>query len=347
MREPRVRPLRPAGPGASVQRAAAASDSVVAEAAGQALARGNAVDAVVTGLLVAAARSPSVLLGPLQALVAGGGAGLLAVDGRVRQPGAGVPRPRGFVDGTAIPDAARVGVPGLPGALATLLASLGAGTLLRAAGPAVEAARSLSAERAMVLQSFARRGVPAVATGNVAEEIAAAAGRPAQGLLTRDDLAGMLPELVRREGGSLPGGWLTAPWRSEDPVAAAHCHVVTAIDGKGLAAVACYEAPPEGVEVPSLGLVLPFAAEPVRRGRVRIRPGGQRPAASPIALRFAAGVVDLCVGVGQSAHAEGTLDGILQALLRGDALASAVSSPVGRVAALSRVEDRVRILAGG
>ena len=195
---------------------------------------------------MAAARSPSVLLGPLQALVGGAGAGLLAVDGRVRQPGVGAPRPRGFVEGTAIPDAARVGAPGLPAALAALLASLGASSLLRVAGPAVEAARAASAERARVLQLFARRGVPALSGGDVADEIAAAAGRPAQGLLTREDLAAMLPELVRRDGASLPGGLLTAPWRSGDRVSGAHCHVVAAIDGKGLAAVACYEAPTEG-----------------------------------------------------------------------------------------------------
>src|SRR5579862_1370370 len=100
-REPRVRPT-----GAAAQKAATASDPVVAEAAREALSRGNAVDAVVTGVLVAAARSASVLLGPLQALVGGAGAGLLAVDGRVRQPGTGAPRPRGFVEGTPIPDAA-------------------------------------------------------------------------------------------------------------------------------------------------------------------------------------------------------------------------------------------------
>jgi hypothetical protein len=218
--------------------------------------------------------------------------------------------------------------------------------LLRAAGPAVDAARPLSAERAKVLQSYARRGVPAVASGDLADELTAAAGRPAQGLLTRDDLAAMLPQLVRRESGSLQGGWLTPPWRSEEELAAGNCHVVAAIDGKGLAAVACYEAPAEGVDVPSLGLVLPFAAEPVRRGRTRVRPGDVRPVAAPIALRFAEGVVDLCVGVGQTVSAETALDGILQAVVRGDVHTSAVSSPTGRVAALSRVGDRVRILAG-
>ncbi|MGH7438109.1 MAG: hypothetical protein ACRENE_20695, partial [Polyangiaceae bacterium] len=65
-REPRVHPPRA---GAAAQKAATASDPFVAEAAREALGRGNAVDAVVTGVLLAAARSASVLLGPLQALV--------------------------------------------------------------------------------------------------------------------------------------------------------------------------------------------------------------------------------------------------------------------------------------
>src|SRR5579872_6420920 len=96
--------------------AAAASEAHVAHAAREALARGNAVDAVVTGVLVAAAHAAGVLLGPVQVLVGGAGAGLVAVDGRVRQPGLGIPRPRGVVAGADIPAAARVGVPALPAA---------------------------------------------------------------------------------------------------------------------------------------------------------------------------------------------------------------------------------------
>src|SRR5450432_3699908 len=105
------------------RRAAAGSESHVAQAARDALARGNAGDAVVAGVLMAAAESPGVLLGPVQLLAGGAGAGLIAIDGRVRQPGLDAPRPRGFVSGEPIPEAARVGVPALPAAVATALAS--------------------------------------------------------------------------------------------------------------------------------------------------------------------------------------------------------------------------------
>ena len=87
------------------RRAAAGSESHVAQAARDALARGNAVDAVVAGVLMAAAESPGVLLGPVQLLAGGAGAGLIAIDGRVRQPGMGAPRPRGFLATEPIPEA--------------------------------------------------------------------------------------------------------------------------------------------------------------------------------------------------------------------------------------------------
>src|SRR5580658_713944 len=91
--------------------AACASESHVLDAARAALVRGHAVDAVVAGVFAAAARSPSVLLGPVQLLVGGAGTGLHAVDGRVQQPGKGLPRPRGFAPGEDVPRAARAGVP--------------------------------------------------------------------------------------------------------------------------------------------------------------------------------------------------------------------------------------------
>ena len=91
--------------------AAGGSEAHVAQAARDAMARGNAVDAVVTAVLLAAAESPGVFLGPVQLLIGGAGAGLQAFDGRVRQPGLGIPRPRGVQAGEAVPAPARIGVP--------------------------------------------------------------------------------------------------------------------------------------------------------------------------------------------------------------------------------------------
>src|SRR5689334_4758300 len=106
-----------------LSRAAVASSPEVEAAAEELLRKGNAVDAVIAAVYAACASSPSVLLGPVQILVGGGGAGLRAMDGRVRQPGIGAPRPRGFREDEELPDAARVGVPWLPATLSVALAT--------------------------------------------------------------------------------------------------------------------------------------------------------------------------------------------------------------------------------
>src|SRR5580693_5893890 len=96
------------------QALATASEGSAAEAASAMLVKGNAVDAVVAGVFAAAGAGASVLLGPVQIVFGGAGLGLRAVDGRVRQPGKGAPRPRGFTPEQTVAPAARVGVPALP-----------------------------------------------------------------------------------------------------------------------------------------------------------------------------------------------------------------------------------------
>lgn len=329
------------------RRAAAASETHVAQAARDVLARGNAMDAVVAGVLMAGAESPSVLLGPVQLLAGGSGAGLLAFDGRVRQPGLGTQRPRGFLSSEEIPEAARVGVPALPAALATALASLGSVTMLRAAGPALAWAKSRSLERAQLLDALARRGAPVLAEDAVASELIAAAGRAARGLLTLEDLAAVRPAVVRcDEGARGPSGALTVPWRgpAED---ASSTQVVAAIDGRGLAVVACYEVAADGgVAVPALGLHAPRSAEPVLRGQTRVSPGEPRLAAAPIALRALHGIVDFALGVAVAADGTAAVDAILDALgVSITPMAALQSSPMGRPIAIMRERDAMRTLA--
>jgi hypothetical protein len=329
------------------RRAAAASESHVAQAAREVLARGNAMDAVVAGVLMAAAESPGVLLGPVQLLAGGSGAGLLAFDGRVRQPGLGTQRPRGFLSSEEIPEAARVGVPALPAALATALASLGAFTMLRAAGPALAWAKSRSSERAQLLDAIARRGAPVLGEDAVTSELTAAAGRAARGLLTPEDLAAVRPAVIRCDERALgPSGALTVPWRGPAENAS-FTHVVAAIDGRGLAVVACYEVAVDGgVAVPALGLHAPRSAEPVLRGQTRVAPGEPRIAAAPIALRALRGIVDLALGVAAAADGSAALDAIVDAL--GGPLATMAalqSSPTGRPIAIVRERDATRALA--
>lgn len=317
---------------------AVASELHVAEAARDALSYGNAVDAVVAGVLVAAAESPSVLLGPLQMLVAGAGAGVRAVDGRVRQPGLGVPRPRGLLVGEPVPPQSRVGVPALPAAIAWVLGSLGSATQLRVSGVAIERARTRSAERAHVLEAFARRGAAAFVEDAILGELTAVAGRSARGLLTREDLAAVRPVIVSLDDHTLePSGVLTMPWRGPMRQDASFTHVVAATDAQGLVAVACYDAPIEGLAVPALGLRAPAFATPVMRGETRARPGEPCAAAAPVALRAHRGIADAAFGLAEASDAEASLDAIVRALVGAVPIAEALAEATsGRRVAIIR-----------
>lgn len=277
-------------------RAAVAAHPEVEAAAESLLGRGNAVDAIVAGVFAACALSPGALLGPVQILVGGAGAGYLAIDGRVRQPGLGAPRPRGFVGGEDIPDAARVGVPWLPSALSVALATMGSATMTQVMGPATALAKGTP--RAEVIARLAARGPRALEERPLGSELLAAAGRPSGGLVTADDLAGTQPEVQKATQTALggkagPKTIFTLPWTHIDdglPAAPAHdldigtVRMVAAVDRNATFAVACWSEATEGLWIEEVGLRAPFAAEPVRRGQTRVKPGDVRPAAAPIAM---------------------------------------------------------------
>jgi len=340
-------PGRPTGHSGLARRAAASSEAHVAQAAQETLERGNAVDAVVAGVLAAAAESPAVFLGPVQFLVGGGGGGLLAIDGRVRQPGLGVPRPRGFLADEPIPMAARVGVPMLPGALAAAAASLGTLSLLRLAGPAIAWARQRSPERAAFFEFFARRGAQSLTHDAVASELMVAAGRAARGLLTRDDLSRARPDVVRFDDRRPEAsGILTVPWRAPGDHDASVTHLVIAADARGQVAAACYETAIDGVSVPALGIVAPPCAAPVMRGLARVGPGEFRPASAPIAIRARHGFVDLAIGVAATSHAERSLQSALEALDEMPTVVEALATILdGRPVAIVRSSEHTRVLA--
>jgi Gamma-glutamyltranspeptidase len=296
---------------------ASASELHVLEAARSVLTRGHAVDAVVAGVFAAAASSASVLLGPVQILVGGGGTGLHAVDGRVQQPGKGLPRPRGFVADEEIPDAAQVGVPVLVAALTTALASFGSVPLARALAPAIDLARKASKTRLKLLQRIAERGQRAMTEARLGGELVLAAGRGQGGLLSERDLDELRPVVTRAmttDGAGADDSLSTVPWggaavRGTGPQATSsdRTRVVAAADARGQMAIACYEVAEEGLRVESLELVMPLLAVPVLRGRTRVRPGTPCPAAAPIALCKALGALDLAAGMGAVPDAEKAL----------------------------------------
>ncbi len=322
---------------AARSRAALASEGHVQEAAEALLAGGgNAVDAVVAGVLAACAMSPGVLLGPVQALVGGAGAGLLAIDGRVRQPGEGTARPRGFVPDAVIPEAAHVGVPTLVAALSGFHAAAGQSTWLRVTEPARERA---DGARKAVIERIAQRGARAFVEEAIGGELVASCGPVPGGLLTMDDLATLKPEV--RPLGNAVGTVAHVPWLDE--VDGSRVHAVLAIDFRGVVAVACYESAIEGVNVEALGLIAPRAARPVLRGETRVRPGTPCPAAAPIALVQVARTYDAGVAVVEAASWRTKLEAAPPRL--GDLEPFEASPRIdGRVLAIVQSDEGVRTI---
>ncbi len=315
-----------------------ATQGIAQEAAATMLPRGSAIDAVIAGVFAAAAVSKTVLLGPVQVLLGGAGMGVLAVDGRLRQPGLSVARPRGFVSEEEIPPPAYVAVPSLAAALAATRSIANSSTLKQVLGPALDLAKSASTARHALLQEIARRGPLAIAQEPFASELVAAAGRLAGGLLTIADLGEMRPAItecaIEKKGDRRVA---SVPWRDLE-VSSRHVEIIAAADGQGRVAIACYEAPEEGIPIAALDLAAPLAAAPVRRGETRVRPGEPRPAAAPMALLEAAGMLEIALGFARSTTAEELLSSVVASFLSGTTADQAVtessvrgSAPVGVV----------------
>lgn len=335
-------------------RGAAASAPEVEAAAEDLLGKGNAVDAVVAGVFAACAISPGVLLGPVQILVGGAGAGLLAVDGRVRQPGIGAPRPRGFMRAEEIPDAARVGVPWLPAALSVAIATMGSATFNRVCSPAVLLAKGTP--RAEVLSRIAQRGPRALEERPLGIELLASAGRPSGGLLTTDDLSSPRPDVQKAATTPLahaspsPRSLFTVPWANVEngrPALPAHAvdvarvRAVAAIDRNATFAIACWEEAVDGLVIPELGLRAPFLAEPVRRGQTRVSPGTTRPSAGPMALVGSATTPEVAFCAFGAADAYDVLGQAIDALVLADRIEAHGEA---RLVALSHANGAASVL---
>lgn len=271
---------------------AIADDALVEQAAADLLLGGaSAVAAVVGGFLAAAGARPGVMLAPVTVLVAGVGIGARAFDGRSCQPGRGVRRPRGFLAGAPVPDAARVAVP--EGVLAALVArsldqSVSAGVLLRAGIAAAEQARAPA--RVALLRRLRDQGGAALRGPEFTRPLLRIAGPSEGGLLTQQDFDAV-PEVdhAARETALGAGAWVEAPWGDEpaerhETAAPGNGHAVLAVDVQGVFAALAYREATHGLVVAELELVAPLLAVPIMRGVVRVRPGTRLPAPSPVAL---------------------------------------------------------------
>jgi hypothetical protein len=351
------------------QRAVACPSPDVDAAAEEVLRKGNAVDAVIAAVFAAAALSPGVLLGPVQLLIGGGGAGLRAFDGRVRQPGIGAPRPRGFTKDEEIPTGARVGVPWLPATLSAALATAGTATLAHVIAPGIALAKG--SPRADVLARLAGRGPRALEERPISSELLAVAGRPTGGLLTTDDLASPRPEVSKAQTSTLAGPTpdsmraaaiakagsnvrvlVTLPWAhiedgaplapvGVDDVAIGGARVAIAVDRNGTFALACWDEGLDGHFVDELGLRAPYAAEPVLRGQTRIRPGDVRPAPAPLALVGSSAAPEIAVAAFGARDAYVLLGEAVRGLIREERLDAHGES---RLAAVSHVRGTASVV---
>lgn len=268
---------------------ASGSEPLACEAASELLrSGGSALAAVLAGFFAAAGADPAVLLSPVTILVAGIGMAPRAFDGRARQPGLGAKRPRGFLPHERIPDAARIAI--APGVHAAMVAHAFSPT--QTLSPVIKAgisaaARAGAPRRVALLERIRQVGSHALTETPFSHAVLRVAGPAQKGLLAPPDLAPPrqleVPPLRRRCGAA----WsLTPPWaesaaelRSESGAEFA----LGAIDRHATLAAVHYRRS-RGLFVDELELILPFLAEPVRRGVSRVKPGTPLPSRAALEL---------------------------------------------------------------
>ena len=290
---------------------AMSNDPIAEEAAIAQLGQGgSAVGAVLAGFFAAAGGYSGVLLSPLSILVAGIGTGGRAFDGRLRQPGQGTKRPRGFLPDEEIPSAARVAVPGAVAAAAVANAYDGAKSLGSLVKHGILRAERAGADgRAEVLGRVRSAGQVAFSEQSFTRPFLRLAGPSEGGLVTPSDF-GSISDIdhaatTRHVADS---DFLEPPWAetwSDQPLPPelGIGAVVCAVDVRGVFAAVAYFRPSDGLELDDLALLAPFVAVPTQRGVPRQTPGSPLPAPAPIAVRCNAdGVpVEVCAEPGARA----------------------------------------------
>jgi hypothetical protein len=276
-----------------VKRAAVISNDAIAEEGAQEFmgTGGSAVGAVLAGFFASAGASAGVLLGPVSLLVGGVGTGARCFDGRMRQPGSGQKRPRGFKEGQAIPAAARVAVPSSVPALLiahTYDGSQKLSSILRAG--LQRAKRGGSDARVELLSRVRSYGGGAFSEASFVRALLRVAGPSEGGLIGPGDFGDLqevdVPAVVRREGSLAV---TEAPWAAEaQDLGDAHGlgtgFVVAAVDSRGVFAGLCYRRVIDGLGIDEFDLEAPLLGAPVVRGVERLSPGSRLPAPAPVAL---------------------------------------------------------------
>lgn len=318
---------------------------------------GTAVDAVIAGFFAAAGAGAGVLLGPVQALVAGPGVGPRAFDGRSRQPGRGLPRPRGLTEGQAVSPAALVAVPAALAALSLAHAYDGLLPIERLVAHGVaEAKKRGKNAREAAMRRIGAVGAAAIRDPRIARALLGVAGRVQGGLLSEEDLIQLRP--VSAAPFSIDLGdqdddaakrlerWvLLTPWPAPETQYRV-AEVLAAGDSRGVLAVLAYAPDEDGVDVPDLELCAPRDAVVVRRGVPRVSPGAPIGCPAPIAIAMEKGRPVLAAGLvaGRAispeafARAWGKPGAAAPALLRAAAEATGATKAVAVVRSLGKKE---------
>ncbi len=284
---------------------AAGSNPTAQQAAEEYLrAGGDALGAVVCGFFAAAGESPGVLLGSLGLLLTQVGGGARAFDGRLRQPGIGARRARGFAIDDAVPAPARVAAPSSIAALLVALRYGRSAPLHKILAAGVASARLAGCERrADVLEQIQRLGASALAAPGLARALLHVASPSEGGSLAMADLEAV-PAVDHPA--RVDGVFRRPPWADEPESKGsgadwieleARQQGLCARDTSGGLVALCYDEVSAGVAVDELELVLPLAAVPPRRGQPRVAPGRFLPAPTPLSIEVSPGDVPLRVTI--------------------------------------------------
>lgn len=274
-----------------MQRWGIAANDPLARQAGEdlLLEGGTAVGAVLCAFFAAAGAHAGVLLCPVSIVVGGVGLGVRAFDGRCRQPGTGTKRPRGFKKNEAVPDAARVAVPGAVAAAMVAHAYDEGDRIAKILKPGISQARRAGADgRGGLLQRIRVVGAGATGESSFVRPLLREAGPSEGGLLTPPDFNQSLEvdhDAERVTVGAHPVA--RPPWGAEAVPTVEGAGVgcaVCAVDRRGVFAALSYRRVLDGFPIEELELEAPLNAVPVERGKTRVSPGESLAAPTPVAL---------------------------------------------------------------
>ena len=258
-----------------------ASDDVALEAAEEAVSSGHSpLGVVVSSYLALAGHYPGVLWGPLGVLVHGLGVSR-CFDGRMRQPGVGVKRPRGYTSAEAIPAAATIPAAQVVPALFVALSyddERRYSELFKAGLAAAK--RAGASRRAALLTRIKELGARAFMDPALHRPLLHSGSAAEGGLLGVKDFEPPVSIDVPTEQTTDADGQVRVefPWSpAAEPAPGLEPGFIAALDRRGVGVLLRYERAVQGEPVDEWELLLPRAASPVLRGVARTRPGQELP----------------------------------------------------------------------